>query len=50
MVSKKHSITLPQLLTDYIKEENINLSHFVQEKLKERMRLQGITVAKKIIG
>ena len=41
MVSKTHSITLPKYLTDYIKEENINLSHFVQDKLKERMKSQG---------
>lgn len=46
MKYKKHGITLPIFLSEYIKEDNINLSHFVQDKLKERMQSQGKLIPK----
>jgi len=41
-----HSISLPSFLSEYIKDDHLNLSHFVQEKLKERMQSQGKLIPK----
>lgn len=36
-VYMRKNIYLPDKLSDYVDSENLNLSRFVQEKLRERM-------------
>lgn len=40
-MSNTKNISLPEYMIRYIKDSNLNLSRFVQDRLKERMISEG---------